>query len=140
VFLDTDRLSTYDQGYVESSLYEFISAGGGLVTRTREAAELVLEARATLANHRGEWGILIPVPHAEGARPPEDIEEAEYSIVHISYVLHQSFAHVQLFAYERETGTFVFGDRDAWGQAYVGFFDDIYPRRGIHSTISAYTE
>lgn len=133
VFVDGERLVSSDRGYVLSAFREVVARANARLACDRESADVIIEARsACTGNHDGHWTLAVPAVYVAGVagvavEPPAFIE--------IGYILHEGWARVEAFAYERETGRFLFGWRNRWARAHVSFGDDIYPPPSIGATL-----
>lgn len=135
VFIDVERLTAQvDRGYVLHAFDQLVYEAGGRVAPSRDKAELVVEVRsAALGTYEGKWLLFIPVPMAAGVKPPADAP----SLLEIGYSLQEGWCRIDAWCFEPKTGDYVCGWREAWGKAYIGFFDDIYPESTIGQSVSA---
>jgi hypothetical protein len=139
VFVDVSRLGTIDQPYVESAFANFVAEGKGTLA-PKDKAEIVVEVRSgSLALYDGSWGIGVPTFYGAGLAPPEDKTKFP-TLISFTYDLHRSWAHFQVWAYDAHTNEFLGSWKDCWGSAYVGFFDDVYPKTGVGETLQGYTK
>jgi len=140
VHVDFTYLSSLERGYVMSGMRELCAATGAELVDERAKSDVIVEVRAVgLANDDSHWSIGIPTLYAPGNSSEQSAEgsgarEKVPPLIEIGRILHEGWARVQGFAYERETGKFVFGWRNAWGYAHRGFFEDIYPKKTIGQT------
>lgn len=137
VYVDDGRLSSVDRGYVASALFDLCAMAGARLTREAAAADVIIEVRsACVGAFDGHWTVGIPALYVAGLlMPGQEIGEQAPPLIEFGYVLHEGWTRLQCFAYERESGAFVFGSREAWGYAHVGLFEDVYPKSTIGETL-----
>jgi hypothetical protein len=133
VWIDADRIEVQvERGYVLDAFEQRVAEAGGRLARTRDAADLVVEVRAAaLGTYEGNWNIFIPTFYANAIAPTADAPP----LLQIGYSLQEGWCRLDAFCIDTGTGKFVTGWRAAWGRAYVGFFDDIYPEQSIAQTV-----
>lgn len=128
VYVDVTRLDTVDRGYVMSLFFNALGRAGARMVQGRENADAVIEFRsAALGNTDMHWWIPIPTPLAQIYVPEGVDPESIPTWIEIGYTLHEGWAKFAFFVYDAKTLAYIHGDKEAWGYAYKGFFDDIYP-------------
>ncbi|HVY61200.1 MAG TPA: DUF6655 family protein, partial [Planctomycetota bacterium] len=139
VYVDDARLPASERPYVASAFAELCAASGAYLVRDASRAAVVVEVRAAAAALSDQrWVLTVPaiyVVNAVGgpAGAPEFIE--------VGRVLHEAWAKIDAFAYERATGKFLFGWRDAWGRAKRDITGtDVYPAEGIAGSLKERTQ
>jgi hypothetical protein len=140
VFVDVANLAAMDKEYVISSFQEICALTGAKLSPARDKADLIVELRvAGLANDDSHWTVGIPTLYvANSGVAPAAANEKIPPLIEIGWILHEGWARIQGFAYERKTGKYVFGWRNAWGYAHRGFFEDIYPEKTIGQTLGEF--
>jgi hypothetical protein len=133
VWVNGEYLKSIDRGFVLSCVHEQVVAAGMKRVKGRKNADIVLEVRcAALGTY--DYHLTVGVPdlmaHNPAKEPVQSFDELPI-LFEFGYSLHEGWALIQAFAYERETGAFVFGSRDAYGRSFRGFFNDIEEPRGI---------
>ncbi|MFC1706191.1 DUF6655 family protein [Planctomycetota bacterium] len=138
VYVDVDRLECIDRGYVVSAFCEIMGLAGAHVLRNPDKADVIVEARSGVLNaYKGTWNLWFPVVIIlNAAGEPEESPK----VLEIGYGLREGWARIQAFAYERETGKFLFGWGDGWGYAHVGFQESIYPEKSLLGTLQERVE
>ena len=134
VFIDVERLQVQvDRGYVLDAFSNLVYAAGGHIAPTRDKADLVVEVRAAaLGCFDGKWLIFIPI----FPLPVKQASDAP-SLLEIGYALQEGWCKIDAWCFDPRTDEYVCGWRDAWGRAYVGLFDDIYPEFALGQTVQA---
>jgi hypothetical protein len=140
VFVDVERLAPFDKGYVVSAFQGYLAQGGASVVPARDKAQVVVEVRSGSSGiFDGKWGVGIPMVYASGFVAGSGGPTLP-NLIEITYELREGWAKISGFAYDAKQGTYLAGWRDAYGMAYVGFFDDIFPSSGIGDTLTSYTK
>lgn len=164
VFVDTSALEAVDKGYIVSAFRQLCSVSGALVVDGKDAADVIVEVRSGgVGTYDLHLTIGIPYILAEGISVPgvssgdtaSDSGENDNglaaakeggnlnelpTLAELGYILHQGWAKIQCFAYERKTGAFVFGWRDGFGRGNNGFTNDIYPGVALGDAIQKAAE
>lgn len=134
VFVDDTYLKTYDRGFVVSCIHEQVVAAGMKRVKKRQSADIVMEVRsAGLGTYKKKLTIGIPdvLERNPVEDPPETFDELPI-LFELGYSLTQGWGLIQAFAYDRRTGEYVFGSKNAWGRSYRGFlFNDIDEPQGL---------
>ena len=135
VFIDVARLTAQvDRAYVVGAFEQVVYEAGGHVAPATDKADLVVEVRAAaLGTYDGKWLLWIPLLSAPGVQAPQGTP----GFLEIGYALQEGWCRIDAYCYEPKSGDFVCGWRNAWGMAYLGFFDDIYPETTVGQTIKA---
>lgn len=138
VFVDAGRLASLERGFIVSAFDQLVSEAGGHLVPATDKADLVVEVRsAALGCYDGKWVLYAPLEYLPYPVPPPS---GAPKLITIGYSLQEGWARLDAFAYDPRTGNHVCGWRDAWGRAYVGFFDDIYPSTTIAESLEARVE
>jgi hypothetical protein len=109
VFLDTQYLTAVDQGWVSSSLRQALAMHGALLKPKAEQADVVVEAR-TGAYGTDSYSWLVGVPQVTIPTLPGMGLPAAGAIPEIPFIKksdQHAVAKLALFAYERESGRYV---------------------------------
>lgn len=136
VFVDVSRLKSYDQGYVSSAFFNALSRAGARMAVDRDAAEIVVEVRSGgLGTYDKHVTFGFPTV-VVGGSVPEGVSAELPPLIEIGYILHEGWSNLQLFAYERDSGRFVFGTRNAYGRAWNGLIsENIWPKTTLGTSL-----
>jgi len=128
VFVEMASLATQvDQGYVRDAFEQMVLEARGTLAPAPDKADLVIEVRAgALGTYELDWDIGV-TDLQPNLNPHQPID------LTFGYRLREGWCRIEAFCTDAKTGEFVMGWRDAWGKAYVGIFDDIYPSAAITS-------
>ncbi|MDF1661907.1 MAG: hypothetical protein P1V97_09045 [Planctomycetota bacterium] len=134
IWVDDSYLKAYDRGFVISCVHEQVVAAGMKRVKNRQSADIVMEVRsAGLGTYDKHMTIGIPdiLKRNPAEDPPNSFDELPV-LFELGYTLHQGWGLIQAFAYDRRTGEYVFGSKNAWGRSFRGFlFNDIDEPEGI---------
>ena len=122
VFLDESHFEGYDKGYPGGLLRQRIAAGGAILVKTDDKAEIIVEVRSGAlsvnpsSSFFGLPAITIPIPLAGPVQTPQ--------ITIYQNQMWDSIAKFSLFAYARDTGQFLkaSGPMDGYAHFYLGNF------------------
>ena len=127
VFIDEQYLKCVDQNYAVSLVREQAMIAGCKLSKTREAAQTILELRSgAVGTYARDLEIGIPsvlVP-GQNYQDPGSLPK----LIELGYSTRQGWANIQGFAFDRQSGRYLTGSTDDFGYGYQIFiFENIYP-------------
>jgi len=124
VFVEDKYFESYDKGHAVGLLRERISASGGLLVKTDDKADVIVELRADALSMDmadllvGVPGMAVPIPLAGPMTTPELALYKRHKF--------DSITKVALFAYERASGHYVKSAGPMVGRSYLHYYKVLF--------------